>query len=412
MIKKIAILGDPHFHKSEPNDKARISHNSINNPQDTPWAHLKEINFDNDIDLLICVGDITTRANQEALKYGWAEICNFAIKIRASLVISTAGNHDVNSRSHKEFIDANPVTNMDKSLGAFEALKQLEPQFPIVSIERGEFIQHELLSTQYWGNGFSYHETEHFRIITINSCIEHSPDADTSEKGKIPLSSRMTLEKRLSRIENSSIEKFNIIVCHHPPSSDSTNDLGCHDFIEFGDQLINMLENFNDSWLIIHGHKHHSSVHYARGGSSSPVVFSAGSIGSYNEPLKDGMLNQFYILNLEMQNNSVLGRIEAWNWASGSKWKLAQPIQGGIYNGSGFGNRKPPLEIAAKIAHLYEEHNAINLSWAEISNDIPDLVHITSHDMKRVINRLKNKHNLHVRLDSNGHWENIVENKI
>lgn len=411
---RIAILGDPHFHEQTDKDANKVSYNTIGPTDETPWKNLIELmqGEGESVDIIICVGDLTTNANRKALTYGWDQICKLGCQLNASLIVSTAGNHDIFSRTNASTVAQDPVANLDKIVGMFEPLKLLTPTFPLVEINQNQYIEQPEKRTEYFGNAFSYYENSIFRVITLNSCSEHGHDECEYQKGTIPLSTRRLLEKHLASGSVTKDSKFNLFVCHHPPHPQSNFENGNHDFIENGDQMIKILEKFDDNWIIFHGHKHHSQICYARGNSSPPIVFSAASLGIINDPIKNEMKNQFYIVDLKFENEKVFGKVNAWNWASGQKWKPATPIEGGIYNTSGFGNRRTAQEIVKQIKEVHDRNNKLNLSWSEFLTEIPDIAYVTPETLNIIKDRLSSSYKLLVNARYDGFWESIEKERI
>lgn len=412
---RIAVLGDPHFYSKESNGsrsslKTSTSHNIIGSTPN-PWEDLKHL-IDKEkltADILVCVGDITFQADQEALTYGWKEICTLGESLHTEWIIATAGNHDVLSRQNLGFnkkAQADPIALLENIQGLFEPLKQLDPPFPIVK-RLGQKWTAEKEHRHFFGDGFAYQETENFLMLSLNSCIDHSYFPGDSERGMFPKSTEKALRQCLLKAPK---KLYNILVVHHPilPRSES----GANDYTARGDLIAPILEAHSSNWLIIHGHKHFPDISYAPGGSDAPVVFSAASVGAAGNTVD----NEFYILDLHLEptTNNLRGLVQSWKWNIGTSWgkillTIGENVQP-IYNNCGFGYQEKAIPLANKIAeYVNKKFQASNkheeLPWMELLDVIQDLKYLMPRDIKKLITNLENNHNLVVR-------NNIITPKV
>jgi hypothetical protein len=160
-------------------------------------------------------------------------------------------------------------------------------------------------------------------------------------------------------------------------------------------------------WLVIHGHRHWPHITYAPGQSSSPVVFSAGSLSAilYDE-LQDKARNQFYIIELDLAApGSVRGRFRAWDWISDSGFQAARE-ESGLPASGGFGVRMGGDELAERIADIVTESGAPFIAWSELQQRIPGMEFVAPRDLKECARILENKHDLPV-LSHNGSYRQV-----
>lgn len=406
---RIAVIGDPHFHRESNTSRSGISHIRLDEKgeflssqgQQNPWIGLQSMIKSQDInaDILICVGDITYGADGIGLRKAWKELNDLSLVIGAEYLVTATGNHDVSSRSTAEKVGKNPSVEMSAAVGLFEPLKLLSPTYPIVGIQGTQSINHPLLRTKYFGDSLVLLESDKYRILVLNSCCEHSADAFQQERGSFPKSAQLALHDEL---KNTPSQKINILVCHHPPEPHSEHNLGGHDFIENGEALIQFLEE-HGSWFIVHGHKHHGRIAYAKGSTSAPIVFSAASMGIQLDSALDGMRNQFYCIDvLQKSSGQLYGKVAAWDWNMGLGWRKANRVAGGIYDGCGFGARQPTEDLAEYLAQL------VPCNWNTALEKIPALGYLTPNDMKILEKRLLNKHSIVVQPDGQGYWSELL----
>lgn len=406
---RVAIIGDPHFFTPSDAGNASISHVRLTSsgefidrqPQHNPWEGLKLMVSEQSIvaDVLLCVGDITYCADNIGLKKAWDELQQLAALLGARHLVTATGNHDILSRSIAKRIATNPTRELSSALGLFEPLKTLSPPYPVVEFTNGIAVDHRLTRTKYFGDSLVLVEADHYRILVLNSCCEHGSDAYQYERGTFPKSAQRALAEELN---SATSEKINILVCHHPPEPHSEHDLGSHDFIENGEALIQCLER-HGSWLIVHGHKHHGRITYAKGTGSAPVIFAAASLGIHLDLTLSGMRNQFYCTDVYQKSTGrLLGKVAAWDWFMGTGWRKATPKPGGIFDGCGFGARQPIEDIAEEISKL------IPCSWQDVASQIPNVAFLTPDEMNLLELRLRSQYSVVIEPDDNGYWTELA----
>lgn len=407
---RVAVIGDPHFVLSE-HALASVSHLKIDQkgllistePAFHPWAALKALVGDAKLnaDVLICAGDLSTGGDRIALASGWDHLNALGDQLSSKFVACATGNHDVVSRSKMAEATSNIVRKLGDSRGLNEYLKTLAPPYPLVDLSSKTGVQADQFRTNYFGNNFVLKETSNCRIVVLNSCGEHSPDNIDYEKGSFPESTRRDLLKALEATEST---KFNILVCHHPPMSHGHQGENNYDFITNGGQLLTALEE-HGSWLVLHGHKHHSHLSYAQGGGRAPVVFAAASLGAYHEKAGMGFRNQFYIIDLEHSSDEdLLGTVRSWDWHHGIGYHPSTRKNGGIFDSCGFGNRQSPNQIASAI----KEHcMKMPVLWSDILAVLPELKYVLPSEYALIESVLRCRYGVAVESDSEHNWTSL-----
>lgn len=407
----VAVVGDPHFFvEPSSGSDSQISHvklspngDFIDSAPPNPWLALKQYVTENGIraELLLCAGDITVYAEKVGLERAWKELLDLGLLMGCSHVVSATGNHDIQSRSTADVVSKNAVRGLSQVVGIFERLKQLSPAYPIVEIASTGVVERRDLRTAYFGDDIAVLDQPNYRLAVLNSCCEHTAEPHQNERGSFPKSAQVALEAALASMTD---PKINLMDCHHPPGLHGEHDLGDYDFIANGDGLVRSLER-HGPWVIVHGHKHHGRISYAQGSNAAPVVFSASSLGFCLNVQKSGMRNQFYCMNITMKpNGSLRGNVNAWDWHVGLGWDKATPERGGIYDGCGFGLRRPLEDIADEVAGIASR---LPCAWPDVLAAMPDLHFLTPDDMAILAGRLAN-HKIAIDLCDDGSWNELV----
>lgn len=398
---KIAVIGDPHFCLRNDPKNSDFSFNCLDHFEESPWYSLKKhiVREGLTADILVCVGDMTTRSEQLPLKECWNGLKEMAKLLQADLLVSTAGNHDVHSVIDKELAESsNSFRALEKHRGLVEDLKQLQPSFPFVEFNnKGEEIAHQNLRTEYFGENLSVLDKDKCAIFSYNCCAEHGHVPFEQERGTFPESTQNYL-KALLKKRISSQGKPHIFILHYPPFPLSPNKTGVYDFVYQGDVLLKLLEESNENWLIIHGHKHYQHLCYSHGGSFSPVVFSVSSLGieKTNDEGRDKSSIQFYIIDIQFHEYKLYGTIYVWEWQAGKLWGKEPSTS------LGFGSRIDPHDMAQQIAIFFKEQNLPSIKWDQIIDHFSELKFIVPADYDKLMQFLANKYSLGIDPPQNG----------
>ncbi|TAM27072.1 MAG: hypothetical protein EPN68_06495 [Rhodanobacter sp.] len=412
---RIALLSDLHFFVKEDSSTPH-SHLPLNGNgtladhsaglNKNPWDDLLDLieREGLECDLVLCPGDITTRANKTALVTGWGMLLNLGGKLQASLVCAATGNHDVSSRSHAKEVAQNVIRNLGNASGPVESLKELIPLYPVAQRDplTGVWTGERAVQTRYFGESFVLVDDpdQRFRLLILNSCSEHGHDPHEFEKGTAPISALKWIKDDLTGLTD---DRVNLLMVHHPLYSSTTHDNQGYDFVFRGDNLMSILENLGD-WVVMHGHKHLGEIRTASSASNgSSVIVSAASFAAVmdaNGP--EGSENQFYVLDIEKTaTGDVEGTIRAWSWNVGNRWQRSPPGNGDrIFFDCGFGSRMREQDIAKDISDAYDNGHS---DWKDITAMIPALKHILPKTLGRVLAKLGQNHGLLVETEDGWH---------
>jgi hypothetical protein len=376
---KIAVASDLHAFDKVGDGAVSPSHLRITAPENEPGKHpivglLKLIEEQGLVaDLLVSPGDLGDKANPSGILYAWRAIHQIGAKLGAELVTASSGNHDLDSRY---------LTSED----AKGFLLSMTPPYPLPD---------EVSNNKYWARNFVIKDESNYRLVILNSSAYHGGQPGEINHGRVAESTLSVLQDDLSKLEPKLI---NVFLCHHHPQQHMELNLGDYDVMKNGQLLLDLLGSGEfGRWLIIHGHKHHPKIAYAQGGATSPVVFSAGSLCAnlYLE-LQTLARNQFYIVTLpyaDLNRLGLVGRIEAWDWASGAGWAPAAGSSSGLPASCYFGYRTDPRLLANKVSDLVV-HNKVD--WSAVREALPEITYLLPQDLFVLKKELKSLHGLEV----------------
>ena len=287
------------------------------------------------IDILICSGDISNKANTEGFRQGWLFLNTVKKELNIPQILSVPGNHDHQSRETPGVFDPK------------HHLQFISPPFPFECNNK---------NTHFWGWHWchSHIDDQPINAISLNSSAYHGY-SDEFEHGRISTEACNQISKY---IKSDSFEKrtFNLLLCHHHPEKmDYVDfDYDCEE-MEGGSYLLRELDKAEKGpWLIIHGHKHFADIVYARSLSScGPTIFSAGSMSAkLHEPIEDRASNQFYILNIDNnkteEEERLIGTFQAHEWTTSDGWHPSKTNH--LPSEGGFGDKTSPKKTAREIA--------------------------------------------------------------
>ncbi len=385
----IAVLSDLHFCSHEKGATHTHALVGANLPRrQNPAADLEELISSEDLraDAILTPGDLTTMSCGIGLNAAWELLAKIYNSMHASALIAATGNHDVESR------------DVDKAPDIWERLKLLSPYYPSPQID-------ELERFRYFSEHYMVTDLEWCRIVSLNTCNTHARGKDEYEKGRVTEYTVSSLTKHLNKLPR---KQINILLCHHHPSAlpELSDHLDDYSEMVHGAKLISELEQREENWIIIHGHKHFPNVGYAKGGSDSPVIVSAGSLSAaLPQQFLATASNQFYLIDLELKDIGAMGacgRVRSWDWAKGTGWTIADKFDRSrparILHGSGFGLRTGAATLAAKVDSAMG--SSIRMEWTELVKIIPEIEYMITPDRTKLLRRLESNHNLRAASDN------------
>ncbi|MCQ8104373.1 metallophosphoesterase [Methylomonas sp. SURF-2] len=383
-VLKIAVASDLHAYQhidGKPLESYLNVLGTTDSASNDPLQHLSNLITHEQLkaDLFLSPGDLGNKASVEGIRYAWKSLHEIGDKLQAHLVTAASGNHDLDSRFQNYKYDPT------------EILQRLIPPYP---------LPNQVNNDQYWARKFALIQTEHYRLIVLNSAAYHGGQEDEINHGRI---SNLTIERIAEELSKSDIAPVNIILCHHHPQQfpEIFEDDDTYDIMKNGQQLLNLIGNGeHGNWIVIHGHKHHARVAYSQGYNSAPLVIAAGSFSAVIHPkLQTQARNQFYLLELPLDHqNGFVGTIRAWDW-SPAGWSPAMPSGSGLPAVCKFGCRDAAQNLAGKINKILGNDQVAN--WSSILQEIPELDFLLPSDFKALVHALNNKKfNINVEFDN------------
>lgn len=329
-------------------------------------------------DYLICPGDVTNQASVAGFDAGWGKLKALQSLLGAKHLLATTGNHEVHSRA----------TQRDDQIGL--STQSLDP---LAVIQRHADYPCTCLTDEqrwvYWGRGYQIVEQPGVLFLVINSSHFHpTTRANEFERGRISDIALQAMREDLKKhVATDKARVFVAVMHHHPiPHQAGTapeENIEMHN----GSRMIQLLEQTNVAWLVIHGHKHSGRMILAQGSSNPPVVFAAASFGA----MLDGVLAtqthlQFYILDVEVCDQGIeptaRAQLRAWHW-TGTSWEAACKLAHGLPDRCGYQipalNRQSVLE--SLILRLRSESNPF-LKWDEALAKVPELGYLLPEQMR------------------------------
>lgn len=377
----VAVVSDLHAYSNPiANAPSRLNIAAVEDqPNIHPLAGLSKLIADNDLkaDLLLCAGDMGDKADPAATKYAWSKLQEIGRSMQTESIIATAGNHDMDSRHLHNHFDAKGC------------LQSLIPAFP--------GFASEALCDRYWSRNFAILEGDSWRLLVLNSSAYHGAGKEPDKERVHGRVSEKTLSAIETQLEKSKPKVINLLLCHHHPIRN--NGISDKDYSEMegGDGLLEILGcgDFGQ-WVVIHGHKHHPRLLYSPGASTSPIIFSAGSLCAHLYPeLGTQARNQFYLLEFSINELTelgldVAGNARAWDWIDAMGWQPATP-QSGLPSNSGMGCRISSAKTFAKDLHDHlATQGAPYFNWPEVISLKPNLRYVLPNDLKQIVKELKN----------------------
>ncbi|WP_081311693.1 metallophosphoesterase family protein [Pseudomonas putida] len=334
-------------------------------------------------DLLICPGDITTRACVKSFRKGWSDLNDLKNALSATHLIAATGNHEVSSRAKG---DHSIAGNAEAAVEPFEHL--------IATDNYPANFDDPLKKWIYWGRGFEIVSGDNWVVVTINSCHYHSTlVANEYERGRIGDLVLLELEKILNDLAKKFV--YRIVVLHHPPGNHEELDVSLGRIHTYnGEKLLKAIQNTSEDWIVIHGHKHLFRLTPSEGTEYAPIIIGAASFGALmTGDLAGKTKNQFYILELSLldegRDSRLTGRFESICW-DGSVWSVSNMVSHGLPHGCGF-NRYETIRsksLAQSIKKYIETSGEPVVTWSEICEEISVLCYLMPQDIENLNRKL------------------------
>ena len=333
--------------------------------------------------ILICPGDITTRACIKSFKQGWSDLKDLKTALNADHLIAATGNHEISSRTKENH---ETPGNAEIAIAPFEHLLTASDYPANFDSPEQKWI--------YWGRGYESLYGDNWVIVTINTCHYHNSLLPNEyERGRIGDAALVELSAHLKSLANK--YSYKIIVLHHPPLDHEDLDVSLGRTPMYnGNLLLQEIENTGEDWLVIHGHKHLFRLTKSNGAEYSPIILGAASFGALlSGEMANKTKNQFYIVELSMIAEEgkarLRGAIDSIYW-NGSTWSMCSEMSHGLPHGCGFDQSNPvrASPLAKKIKETIEASSPPVLTWIELRDKIDALKYLMPKDIENLQKRL------------------------
>lgn len=385
---KILLLSDLHAVPSD-NLNEHSSSRLILDPQgtgefgDSLITYLQNLN--EDIDYIVCCGDIANKGCGKSFQIGWKFLQNLKTALNDAALISVPGNHDHQSRP--------PTSSNSDGFSPKHQLQFCSPKFP--------FDCHNQ-NTHFWAwNWVIDDSSKECNFLCLNTSAYHGY-ADEYKHGRIATETVKQIKNHLESTDYES-KPLNILICHHHPQ---TMEHAYEDYdgeqMNGGQSLINTLQEVDvGPWLILHGHKHFACISSASTQSQTPsIVFSAGSISAkLQAPIKTITSNQIYLIDIEIDKTAssekIVGKFSTHEYTVADGWRLSRSEN--LPAKSGLGSKKDAIDVINQIKEMLK--STPFLQQNELLSVNAELSYFTPREFKKFKSRL-DTHRLAAELDT------------
>lgn len=385
---RLAVLADPHA-TCEDVGRGWIRRDAPD-PDADPLRDIRELIASDELkaDVLICPGDLCDKADWNVLQWMWDQLELIATDLGARQIVSTAGNHDIDSRGEHD------------PLSVEHGLRELAPAFP---------TRNPAQSASYWNDRVTLVRDDHFQILCLNSSLMRRLAPKEDDHGHVA-------DETLKAIRSLTAEApsdVNILVCHHHPQPFNRIDPSDRSHMQNGDRLVSLLDDLDGNWLVIHGHKHEPHIDYLEGSAASATRLAAGSVGVNLYPkLSTRVRNQFHIVEISLAEMkqlhlSLAGTVMSWTWHFGTGWKPAERGDG-LPHTAGFGFRLDGAALADSLVQWARDQTRLVIERDALRIWEARLPYILPKDMSVLCKRLKDHHRCHVSFTSDGDIDRVV----
>lgn len=383
-----AVVSDLHCH-SAPTDKSKKrSFLTVEQPRVPasrhPFQSLLELIRTTSLaaDYLVCPGDISDRTCTTGLVHGWDVVNQIGHELGANDIISTLGNHDVDSRRKH---DSDP----------FRYCRTFSPYFPSCDSEQNEL---------FWGQGFCVPvKNSQVAFISLNSTHGHMTAAD-AKRGMFEEDRIEALDKYLSKQPKSALT---IAVVHHHPILHSYAEHSSIDVLANGDGLLSVLASHGCKF-IVHGHRHQARLNRRTSDGRQILVLAAGSFSAFLNELFSITRNLFHVVHIEpcFDNNYVRGVIRTWEFNYGRGWNRATRQSAEFPHQNRFGPTASPT-IYKDILCALENCGNQYISGDDLERRLEGISHLTLHDLLVLRTDLEDQHNIRMEIDEYGFIQTV-----
>jgi predicted phosphodiesterase len=317
-------------------------------------------------DCVLCPGDITNKSQTAPFSYAWQRLQDLATNCGAKLV-ATVGNHDVDSRYYGNSFDPRGFA------------MSLSPTLP--TGDRQQFLE-------FWAENFTLVSGNDCNIVALNTAAYHGSGRDIAreiEHGRVSDSTLASLARTLDSVPSASV---NILLCHHHLIRPESSDQEFVGQTRGGEKLVQLLSERDESWIVVHGHKHVPDLFYGPGGSNAPVILACASFSAQiNEDAQNKNPNQVHFLVCDPASakaNGLMscGTIYSWTWQPGVGWSESIGLLG-LPHEVGFGHRASVDPLADSVVSFLSNSGSSASEWSTAAAHVPGLIQLIPADFKR-----------------------------
>lgn len=388
-MKRFLLLSDIHATNEDPSSSRAASYVSSNNAAasggQAPLVDLRRQLAEEGVfpDYVLCAGDMTNRSEPSSLSYIWSELNLLAKDLKAKL-ITTVGNHDIDSRYQSNKFDPRGYA------------MALAPTIPTPN--RQSYLE-------YWAEHFTVIDDNEVRFLVLNTAAFHGGGAESKDELEHGRVSGYTLDSIRRAIRDRPEFAFNILLCHHHPLKPEPSDVELEQQMRGGPELIELLAQTGEPWMIVHGHKHRPELYYGHGGGNAPVILGCASFSAQvNADSQNKNPNQVHLLTIDpdaANDNSFAsaGEVRSWNWQPGVGWARATGDLGLPYK-AGFGCRNAPKALVKQLDQIIPKPKGA-LDWQEAILRLPSLAYQIPSD-QAALKQLLSQSGISLAFDADG----------
>lgn len=323
---------------------------------------------DTGVDIVLCAGDMTDRADEGPLSQVWADLHWLAQQLNAPLV-ATSGNHDYDSRASASSLP-------------FKSLKSLDPPFPFGK---------ESDTDRYFSRQHAIFSSPEVVVVSANSAAHHGYVKDGEPEhnfGRYDDTLADDIKESLGELGE--LPPVKIFLTHHHLNQLPEFDTEERSSLVGHENVVRRLCEHGD-WLIVHGHKHRGWIQYASGSGDSPPLLSASS---YSADFGAGdfaakVRHQFHVV--EFASSSVDGITGAHGvvstWTHDPRgWKVSGKDED-LPGRSGFGWKTSVAGLASTFRDAVASRRILNRT--DILDLEPRLQFLTFDDLRRLSRTLE-----------------------
>lgn len=393
-MKRFLLISDIHACDVDPTSSGAPSYVSTFPRAGTdtdPFSELERLIAEEklSIDFILCPGDITNKASKAPFSYAWEKLNTLANTINSGL-ISTVGNHDVDSRYTNNTYDPS------------EFVKSLMPRLPTNDVG---------LFRAFWSENFCLVTSDECNILALNTAAYHGGGKDVCAEMEYGRISPTTLIAIKNALRDVPVRPTNILLCHHHVLRSDISDVSAKGVTRGGDTLVDVLNDRPEAWIIVHGHRHVPELIYGHGGSNSPTIVGCASFSAQiNFDAQNKNPNQVHLLTSDPAAAArsgwvSTGEIRSWTWQPGIGWKKARGPQG-LNHVTGFGFRSSVAFLANQIDQHLKSQGKEHISWSEALLAHPQLSWLIPSDF-RALEAALAKQRITILLDRDGSYAQI-----